>query len=130
MLIYSLHCGLLQELKNLLLKTKNQEKIFILKAIGNFGHKTLYKPLLQIIQDNKNTLEERVTAVYALRRIAPQVPQKVIHFASHARFLKPTRCSHMEHLITPLFVYPPLALSRHDRWSLVISTLSSTVLYK
>lgn len=77
MLISSLHCTLLQELKTRLLKAKNQEKIFILKAIGNFGHRTLYKPLLDIIQDNKNTLEERVTAVYALRRIAPKVPQRV-----------------------------------------------------
>ena len=107
MFMCSLHCALLQELKNRLLEAKNQEKIVILKAIGNFGHKTLYRPLLDIIQDNKNTLEERVTAVYALRRIAPKVPQKVICFASHARFLKPTRCSHIEHLFTPLFVYPP-----------------------
>lgn len=90
MLISSLHCTFLQELKTRLLKAKNQEKIFILKAIGNFGHRTLYKPLLDIIQDNQNTLEERVTAVYALRRIAPKVPQRVIHFAIHARFLKLT----------------------------------------
>lgn len=66
------------ELKNRLLTAKYQEKMFILKAIGNFGHKTLYKPLLDIIQDHKNTLELRVTAVYALRRIAPKVPQKVL----------------------------------------------------
>jgi len=85
-IISSLQCALLQELKNRLLTAKYQEKMFILKAIGNFGHKTLYKPLLDIIQDNKNTLELRVTAVYALRRIAPKVPQKVIHFASHAIF--------------------------------------------
>lgn len=116
MFISSLHCSLLQELKNRLLIAKNQEKIFILKAIGNFGHRTLYKPLLDIIQDNKNTLEERVTAVYALRRIAPKVPQKVIHFASHARFLKPSCCSYIEHLITPLFVYRPLAMLCHHHW--------------
>lgn len=72
-----------------MLNAKNHhEKIFILKAIGNFGHKALYRPLLDIIQDNKNTLELRVTAVYALRRIAPKVPQKVSHFFSHARFFK------------------------------------------
>ena len=98
MFISSLHCTLLQELKTRLLKAENHEKIFILKAIGNFGHRTLYKPLLDIIQDNKNTLEERVTAVYALRRIAPKVPQKVLYFASHARFLKPTYSSHIQHL--------------------------------
>jgi len=88
----SLQCALLQELKNRLLTAKYQEKMFILKAIGNFGHKTLYKPLLDIIQDHKNTLELRVTAVYALRRIAPKVPQKVIYFASHTIFFKPNRC--------------------------------------
>ena len=58
-----------------------REKIFILKTIGNFGHKTLYRPLLDIIRDTENTLELRVTAVYALRRIAPKIPQKVIHYA-------------------------------------------------
>lgn len=71
-----------------MLNAKNHhEKIFTLKAIGNFGHKALYRPLLDIIQDNKNTLELRVTAVYALRRIAPKVPQKVTYF-SHARFFQ------------------------------------------
>jgi len=88
MIISSLQCTLLQEIKNRLLIAKYQEKMFILKAIGNSGHKTLYKPLLDIIQDNKNTLELRVTAVYALRRIAPKVPQKVIHFASHEIYLQ------------------------------------------
>ena len=71
-----------------MLNAKYQEKMFILKAIGNFGHKTLYRPLLDIIQDTKNTLELRVTAVYALRRIAPKVPQKVIHFVKSRKFLE------------------------------------------
>lgn len=64
-----------------MLNAEFREKIFILKSIGNFGHRTLYKPLLDIIRDTKNTLELRVTAIYALRRIAPKIPQKVIHFA-------------------------------------------------
>ncbi|KAL9951822.1 hypothetical protein ACROYT_G044557 [Oculina patagonica] len=66
------------ELKNRLLNAKYREKIFILKSIGNFGHKTLYRPILDIIRDTQNTLELRVTAVYALRRIAPKIPQKVL----------------------------------------------------
>ena len=53
MMINSLLCAFLQELKNRLLIAKYQEKMFILKAIGNFGHKTLYKPLLDIIQETR-----------------------------------------------------------------------------
>lgn len=56
-----------------------RERIFILKGIGNFGHRDFYQPLLEIIKDNRNSLELRVTAVYALRRIAPKISQKVIH---------------------------------------------------
>lgn len=69
----------LQELKNRLRIADYQEKIIIVKTMGNFGHKTLDQPLLDIIQDNNNKLELRVSAVYALRRIAPQIPQKVGH---------------------------------------------------
>ncbi|CAH3178702.1 unnamed protein product, partial [Porites lobata] len=66
------------ELKNRLRIADYQEKIIIVKTMGNFGHKTLDQPLLDIIQDNNNKLELRVSAVYALRRIAPQIPQKVL----------------------------------------------------
>lgn len=69
----------LQELKNRLQIADYLEKIIIVKTIGNFGHKTLVRPLLDIIQDNNNKLELRVSAVYALRRVAPQIPQKVYH---------------------------------------------------
>ena len=54
-----------------------REKIFILKGIGNFGHRAFYRPLLEIIKDNHNSLELRITAVYALRRIAPKISHKV-----------------------------------------------------
>ena len=76
----------LQELKNRLRIADYQEKIIIVKTMGNFGHKTLDQPLLDIIQDNNNKLELRVSAVYALRRIAPQIPQKVGHSLSKTFF--------------------------------------------
>lgn len=65
-----------------------QEKIIIVKTMGNFGHKTLDQPLLDIIRDNNNKLELRVSAVYALRRIAPQIPQKVGHPLSKTFFFR------------------------------------------
>lgn len=68
-----------------MLNAKYREKIFILKAIGNFGHTTLYRPVLDIIRDTRNTLELRVTAVYALRRIAPKVTHKVCNYAVFAK---------------------------------------------
>ena len=76
-----------QELKNRLKSADYQEKIYLVKMIGNFGHRSLYQPLLDIIKNTTNTLELRVTAVYALRRIAPRIPQKVITINS-----KPVLC--------------------------------------
>ncbi|CAH3156874.1 unnamed protein product [Pocillopora meandrina] len=66
------------EIKSRLQYASYREKIFILKGIGNFGHRDFYQPLLEIIKDNRNSLELRVTAVYALRRIAPKISQKVL----------------------------------------------------
>ena len=80
MLLSKLQCLIYvpQELKNRLKSADYQEKIYLLKMIGTFGHRSLNQPLLDIIKDNRNTLELRITAVYALRRIAPRIPQKVI----------------------------------------------------
>ncbi|XP_074612059.1 vitellogenin-2-like isoform X3 [Acropora palmata] len=66
------------ELKNRLKSADYREKIYLVKMIGNFGHRSLNQPLLDIIKNTTNTLELRVTAVYALRRIAPRIPQKVL----------------------------------------------------
>lgn len=66
------------EIKSRLQSANYREKIFILKGIGNFGHRAFYRPLLEIIKDNHNSLELRITAVYALRRIAPKISHKVL----------------------------------------------------
>ena len=70
LLIYLLS-GLLQELISLLEQSQSeQDKIRVIKSMGNCGAKELVVPIKSVIEDKSEPLVVRTQAVFALRKIA------------------------------------------------------------
>jgi len=55
-----------------------EEKVLILKAMGNMGASETIPTLKRLVEDRQQSIRVRVNAVFALRRLAKQLRKQVV----------------------------------------------------